>query len=32
MYEKLVDLGFEYVDGEIRVIEPDTEESMYHAE
>jgi hypothetical protein len=28
MYEKLVDLGFVYYDGEIRIVEPETEESI----
>jgi hypothetical protein len=31
MYEKLVALGFVYYTGGIRIIEPETEESDYHA-
>lgn len=30
MYRKLVDLGFVYYNGEIQVLEPETEESEYH--
>ncbi len=31
MYEKLVELGFVYYNGEIQIFEPETEESDYHA-
>jgi len=31
MYQKLVDLGFVYYNGEIHIVEPETEESDYHA-
>jgi hypothetical protein len=30
MYEKLTDLGWVYYNGEIHIIDPDTEESQYH--
>lgn len=30
MYQKLVDLGFVYYNGEIRVVEQETEGSDYH--
>jgi len=30
MYEKLVALGFVYYNGEIHVVEPETEGSEYH--
>ena len=30
MYEKLVELGFVNIDGQIEIIDPETEESMYH--
>ena len=30
MYEKLIQLGFVYYNGEIRVVEPETEESKHH--
>lgn len=30
MYQKLVDLGFVYYNGEIHIVEPETEESEYH--
>jgi hypothetical protein len=30
MYQKLVDLSFVYYNGEIRIVEPETEESDYH--
>lgn len=30
MYQKLVDLGFVYYNGEIRIVEPETEGSDYH--
>ena len=30
MYEKLIELGFVYIDGEIQVIDPETEGSLYH--
>jgi hypothetical protein len=31
LYEKLVQLGFVYYNGEIQIIEPEIEESKYHA-
>lgn len=31
MYQKLVDLGFVYYNGEIQIVELETEESQYHA-
>jgi hypothetical protein len=30
MYQKLVDLGFVYYNGEIQVVEPETGGSDYH--
>jgi len=30
MYEKLIQLGFVYYNGEIRVVEPETEEGQRH--
>lgn len=30
MYQKLVDLGFTYYNGEIQIVEPETEGSDYH--
>ena len=30
MYEKLIKLGFVYYDGQIEVIEPETEKSLRH--
>ena len=30
MYEKLVELGFVYIDGQIEIVDPETEESLYH--
>lgn len=30
MYQKLVGLGFVHYDGEIRIVEPETEGSNYH--
>jgi|GEM_PF-6943844 len=30
MYEKLVELCFVCIDGQIEIIDPKTEESMYH--
>ena len=30
MYEKLVQLGFVYIDGQIEIIDPETEESLCH--
>ena len=30
MYEKLVAMGFVYYNGEIQIVEPETEESQYH--
>jgi len=31
MYEKLVQLGFVYYNGELQIIEPEIEEGQYHA-
>ena len=31
LYEKLVQLGFVYYNGEIQIIEPEIEEGQYHA-
>lgn len=31
MYRKLIDLGFVYYNGEIQIVEFETEESQYHA-
>jgi hypothetical protein len=30
MYQKLVDLGFAYYNGDIQIVEPETEGSDYH--
>lgn len=30
MYEKLIDLGWVYYNGEIHIVEPETEESQHH--
>ncbi len=30
MYQKLVELGFVYYNGEVQVLEPETEGSDYH--
>jgi len=31
MYEKLIDLDWVYYNGEIHIVEPETEESQHHA-
>lgn len=31
LYEKLIELGFVYYNGEIQIVEPETEASEYHA-
>ena len=30
MYQKLIDLGWVYYNGEIHIVEPETEESQHH--